>query len=314
MHLAMPERQIPVLIEANEEQAEGFVPSRTWSSKRHTNVRRLLPSFVDGLRRSGKRQEIENEYGKIRAEEWNRLRGLLRLIDRVNAGDWSPIMTPDVTEALGKALEHLPALLDRLSPAGWFMEDAQNDGEIRIKSASGDVHGQITFNFKPAVPSKPSRQAATSDRSRHDISSVMLDSAGRKGETILQWSGTINGEWKTLAFALSEAFTVGLSKTRFVVWWHKAAGRFVPGLFCPDIATALYALAMWSAGTAGGWAICQKCRKDFARKRTKQLYCSPKCQTAAAMSRMRLKRKQENTSNSRTVAVSSNPKAKHRSR
>jgi hypothetical protein len=140
----------------------------------------------------------------------------------------------------------------------------------------------------------------------------MLDSVGSNGETILQWSGTINGEWKT--FALSEAFTVGISKTRFVVWWHKAAERFVPGLFCPDIATALYALAMWSTGTAGGWAICQKCRKDFARKRTKQLYSSPQCQTAAAMSRMRVKRKQENPSNSRTVAVSYNPKGKLRSR
>jgi len=292
-HLAMPERQIPVLIEANEKQAEGFVPSSTWSRKRHTNVRRLLPSFVDGLRRPGKRREIESEYGKIGAEEWNRLRELLRLIDRINAGDWSPIMTPDVTEVLGKALEHVPALLDRISPAGWLMEDAQNDREIRIKSASGDVHGQITFNVKPTIPSKPLMQAATSDRSRHDTPSVMFDSASRNGETVMQWSGTISGEWKTVAFALSEAFTEGLSKTRFVVWWHKAAERFVPGLFCPDIVTALYALAMWSTGTTGGWAICQKCRKDFARNRAKQLYCSTQCQAAAAMSRLRQKRKQD---------------------
>jgi hypothetical protein len=150
-----------------------------------------------------------------------------------------------------------------------------------------------------AYRAKPVR---TGDRSRHDIPSVMHDSTSHNGETIMQWSGTISGEWKTVAFALSEAFTKGLSKTRFVVWWHKAAERFVPGLFCPDIVTALYALALWSTGTAGGWAICQKCRKDFARKRAKQLYCSPQCQTAAGMSRMRQKRRQLLPVNSRTAA------------
>ena len=291
-HLALPERQIPVLIAANAKEAEGFVPSITWSGKRHTKVRRLLPSFVDGLRSHSKRREIENEYGAISATEWNRLRELLRLIDRINAGDWSPIMTPDVKEILGKALESLPVLLNNFSPAGWFMEDEQGDGEIRIKSASGNVHGRIAFKIEPITPKKPAAQITVNKKS-NKIPSPRFSTSKRNGETSMQWSGEISGEYKSVVFALSEAFTEGLSKTRFVVWWSEVAERFVPGLYCPDIVTALYALAMWSTGTAGGWAICQKCRKDFARKRTKQLYCSTQCQAAAAMSRLRHKRRQE---------------------
>ncbi len=282
-HLALPERQIPVLIEADAKEAEGFVPSNTWSNKRHTRVRRLLPSFVDGLRDHGKRREIENKYGAISASEWNRLRELLRLIDRINAGDWSPITTPDVGEVLGKALENLPALLNNLSPAGWFMENEQSDGEIRIKSASGDVHGRIAFTIEPIAVKKKSNK----------IPLPKFSISKRNGETSMQWSGEISGEYKSMAFALSEAFTEGLSKTRFVVWWSEVAKRFVPGLYCPDIVTALYALAMWSTGTAGGWAICQKCGKDFVRKRRKQLYCSTQCQATAAMRRLRQKRKQD---------------------
>lgn len=92
---------------------------------------------------------------------------------------------------------------------------------------------------------------------------------------------------KQSAFAVSEALTEGLSKTRFVVWWTDVERNLVPGLYCPDIVTALYASAIWSSGTSGGWAICQKCGKDFARRRAQQFYCSHKCQVAAAMTRYR---------------------------
>ena len=65
-HLAMPERQIPVLINAGPKEAEGFVPSIAWSDKRQTGVRRLLPSFVDGLRNPSRHREIEQGYGATR--------------------------------------------------------------------------------------------------------------------------------------------------------------------------------------------------------------------------------------------------------
>lgn len=42
----------------------------------------------------------EEEHGTISATEWNRLRELLSLIDRVNAGDWSPVTTSNVEEAV----------------------------------------------------------------------------------------------------------------------------------------------------------------------------------------------------------------------
>ena len=76
-HLAMPVRQIPVLIDSSPEKAEGFVPSIIWSDKPVTSVRRLLPSFVEGLESPRKRKEIEKEHGVIDSVEWNRLRELL---------------------------------------------------------------------------------------------------------------------------------------------------------------------------------------------------------------------------------------------
>ena len=109
-HLAMPERQIPVLIDSSPEKAEGFVPSAAWSGKPLTSVRRLLPSFVDGLQSPRRRKEIEKEHGTIDAEEWNRLREMLALKDRLNDGDWSP-----VNSIYGKKeLEPFAALLDRI--------------------------------------------------------------------------------------------------------------------------------------------------------------------------------------------------------
>lgn len=96
---------------------------------------------------------------------------------------------------------------------------------------------------------------------------------------------------KILIEAHMDDQALGLLRTRFVVWWHKASRRFVPGLYCPDIVTALYALAIWSTGTAGGWAICPKCQRDFVRKHPNQIYCKPPCQASAGMMRLRRKRK-----------------------
>jgi hypothetical protein len=284
-NLSMPERQIPVLIECSPGKAEGFVPSIAWGGKPTTSVRRLLPSFVDGLRSPRRRREIEIEHGAIDAAEWSRLREMLTLIDRLNSGDWSPVVTLNT----GK-LAPLPALLDRLSPEGWFIEEDKSDTNKRtLRSASGDVRASISFEIESLQPLSTSQRTGTS--ARHAAPPVTLNS-GRGGKSV-KWKGGISAEVKTAVLALSGAFTTGLSKTRFVVWWSDIGKKFVPGLYCPDIVTALYALAMWSSGTAGGWAICQnpKCGKDYPRSRAKQRYCSHKCQVAAAMKRMRGKRK-----------------------
>ena len=120
----------------------------------------------------------------------------------------------------------------------------------------------------------------------------------------------IRGVRKSAAFALSEAFTAGLSKTRFVVWWSDVGRKFVPGLYCPDIVTALYALAMWSSGTAGGWVICQRCTKDYPRRRAKQLYCSHKCQVAAGMKRYRENLEKKAKSKSKATTKSKQSKGR----
>jgi hypothetical protein len=101
----------------------------------------------------------------------------------------------------------------------------------------------------------------------------------------------INGKIVSPILTLMEAFTAGLSRARFVVWWSDDEGKLIPGLYCPDIVTGLYALAMWSSGNVGGWAICQRCRKGFMRRRARQLYCSQSCQVATAMQRHRHKLK-----------------------
>jgi|GEM_PF-3364847 hypothetical protein len=291
-HLAMPERQIPVLIDSAPEKAEGFVPSVVWSEKPVTSVRRLLPSFVEGLESPRKRKEIEKEHGAIDPAEWGRLREMLALKDRLNAGDWSPVIALNAD-----ALAPLPALLDRLSPGGWFREDEPGTGIIKLRSASGDVQGSLAIEIgkikriELGKPPSAAPVAGTSVRKTALSAHLGLERGRKNVARNLEFNGKIGVEVRTAAFALSKAFTVGLSRTRFVVWWHDATKRFVPGLYCPDIVTALYALAMWSSGTAGGWAICQRCKKDYPRSRAKQRYCSHKCQVAAAMQRLRDKRK-----------------------
>jgi len=282
-HLAMPERRIPVLIDCGSKEAEGFVPSIIWSDKPMTSVRRLLPSLVEGLSNRCKQVELEKEYGAIDKAECDRIRDMLALKDRLNAGDWSPVLTPKLDEALNP----LAATLDRVSPGGWFMEEDGSENWT-FRSVSGDVRASISFNIAFETP----WTTATLTEKSGSKTAARIDPGSLPTGNISEWSASVSGAIKSATFAFSEAFTAGLSKTRFVVWWHNAARKFVPGLYCPDFVTALYALAMWSTGTAGGWAVCQKCHSDFARKRAKQLYCSPQCQAAAGMSRLRRKRKQ----------------------
>lgn len=275
-HLAMPERQIPVLIDASPEKTEGYLPSIAWSDKPETNVRRLLPSFVQGLASPQRRREIEKEHGTISETEWHRLRGLLNLKDRLNAGDWSPVITSNAHEVL----KDLPTLLDRMSPGGWLVEEDESGiGKLKFRSASGDRHIEIELV-------KTSFMAPGGGPPRHRGAPRVHPGSEREGST-----GTciakIGLDCATPTLVLAETFTAGLSKARFVVWWSHVGQKLVPGLYCPDIVTALYALAMWSSGTAGGWAICQKCNKDYPRSRAKQLYCSHRCQVAAAMKRYR---------------------------
>jgi hypothetical protein len=297
-HLAMPERQIPVLIDSTPDKAEGFVPLIAVGDKPVTSVRRLLPQFVQGLARSQRRLEIEKEHGTIDSSEWNRLREMLGLIDRLNVGDLSSVTTSNAEEAL----KDLPAWLDRMSPEGWFVvKDESGSGARTLRSASGDVQLRTSVEIALADETAEHREAA---RRVHPVSE-----SDRKTAI---WRAKISGICRTAPYALAEAFTRGLSKTRFVVWWSHVGKKLVPGLYCPDIVTALYALAMWSSGTAGGWAICQRCNKDYPRSRAKQRYCSHECQVAAAMKRYRKNMQKKAKSKSKTTKTKKTKKRKRR--
>jgi hypothetical protein len=208
----MPERQLPVLIDAKPHfllgsgKAEGFVPSIV-SGAALTGVRRVQPkSIMDALKNPDQRQQLQKEHGAA----WNETLELLALVERVNAGDYSPV----------------------------------------IKAGESDV------------------------------------SVRREGN-VVRFSGTFNITGKSLRFAISEAFTKGLGKARFVVWWSTIGNKFVPGLYCPDTMTALYASVLSALGIPGGIGVCQKCKTPFIRSRSKQQYCSHKCQVAAGMKRYR---------------------------
>lgn len=194
-HMAMPEREIPVLIDSEPGKHEGFVPSIVWSDKPMTAVRRVPPQLVEKALADPQQREL-NE--------------LLALLERVNAGDHSPII----------------------------------------------------------------------ESSNHQVTHQRI---GKKATDHIEF--TVTG--KSLRFAITEAFTKGLSKVKFVIWWSTVANKFVPGLYCPDLATAIYASYLSKIGTRGGIGICQRCRASFPRSRKNQRYCSHKCQVAAAMRRYR---------------------------
>jgi len=121
-----------------------------------------------------------------------------------------------------------------------------------------------------------------------------------KGDTCkleISFSGSV----KTAVFALAEAFTEGLSKSRFVVWWAEREQKFAPGIYCEDITTALYALVLRAIGQPGGIGVCQHCGEPFPRSRSKQRYCLYRCQVAAGMRRYRLKLKKAAESKSKTT-------------
>ena len=88
---------------------------------------------------------------------------------------------------------------------------------------------------------------------------------------------------------LGEQFNMGIYTTVNVIWWAEHEKRFAPGLFCPDMPTALYALALTRIGEPGGLSVCLRCGKPFLRSRGtgKQSYCNYRCRSAAAMVRYR---------------------------
>ena len=274
----MPERQAPILIDAKHASqvflppgnAEGYVSLDADAPA--IEVRRVQPkSIIDALKNHKQRQQFQKEYGTA----WNGLLELLALVERMNAGDWSPIIAVDAADAM----KQLSALLD-LSPAGWFVEEDQTR-ILSLRSAS-DNKQRLTIDIGELSISPIGEPQVHKPASRlHPVAT----GGGKTTEGTISASAVV----KTAALAFSEAFTKGMSKARFVVWWYAVTKRFVTGLYCPDTMTALYASVLSAIGTSGGIGVCQnqKCRTPFIRSRSKQLYCSHRCQVAAGMKRYR---------------------------
>ena len=94
-------------------------------------------------------------------------------------------------------------------------------------------------------------------------------------------------------YALNRELNYGVGKARFVVWWSDRERRFVPGLWCENTLTALYALALSYVAKPGGLSVCLRCRTPFFRLRGRQRYCSYRCRVAAGMVRYRARKKRK---------------------
>jgi endogenous inhibitor of DNA gyrase (YacG/DUF329 family) len=81
--------------------------------------------------------------------------------------------------------------------------------------------------------------------------------------------------------------TRALRRARLVLWWHDKERRFLPAIYCPDVATALYVRAL--VGIVGGRAllVCPRCGKPFVQERSDQDYCSIRCREAHRVARWR---------------------------
>jgi hypothetical protein len=94
----------------------------------------------------------------------------------------------------------------------------------------------------------------------------------------------------TVAGIVSEA----LGRARFVLWASR--GRFVPAIFCDNLESAIYALAlpMFAGGRSLG--VCEWCRQIFVKSRVDQLCCTTRHASHARVSRWRAKRRSNRVS------------------
>jgi hypothetical protein len=112
--------------------------------------------------------------------------------------------------------------------------------------------------------------------------------AQQKGD-VSRFEITGKFSFETPVFALTKQFTKGLEKTQLVVWWAELPNKFAPGIYCENISTALFALALSAIGQPGGIGVCQHCGEAFPRTRARQRYCSARCRVNAGMRRYRAK-------------------------
>jgi hypothetical protein len=85
-----------------------------------------------------------------------------------------------------------------------------------------------------------------------------------------------------------------------IVQWAARDGKLYPGILCPDLGTALYALLLVRSSRPPELRLCAApdCRKFFRRK-GKKLWCSPACSARIGMKAFRGKKKSGKQTRSR---------------
>jgi hypothetical protein len=95
-----------------------------------------------------------------------------------------------------------------------------------------------------------------------------------------------------------------LRDARMVLWWSGA--EFTPAIWCDNLETAVYALAlpMFAGGDLLG--LCLRCKQIFVRKRSDQEYCSHRHREADRVARWREKQRKR-----RATKAAAKPARRH---
>jgi hypothetical protein len=86
---------------------------------------------------------------------------------------------------------------------------------------------------------------------------------------------------------LALLLTRALKRARLVLWWHQKRRRFLPAIYCTDVATALYVRALLGVAGGGALLVCPHCGTPFIQQRSDQDYCSIRCREAHRVARWR---------------------------
>ena len=86
---------------------------------------------------------------------------------------------------------------------------------------------------------------------------------------------------------LAEVLSSALGKAQIVLWWQDTKRRFLPAIYCPDVASALYVRALVKFAGGRSFLVCPHCGDFFVQERSDQDYCSIRCREAHRVARWR---------------------------
>ena len=86
---------------------------------------------------------------------------------------------------------------------------------------------------------------------------------------------------------LAKVLSNVLGKAQLVLWWKDNERRFLPAIYCPDVATALYVRALVKFVGGKSFLVCPHCGGFFVQQRSDQDYCSIRCREAHRVARWR---------------------------